>query len=200
MNGKKRPLCWLPLTAEVLCLLAFLLLDWIVPLHDPAAGIDRATILGGWLLLAVTILGAVNLVYPVYLGFQGEGRLLRKLGFWGKLALTALLAVSLGILALSLMAVTLFLCMFTGPLGLLGTGAFGAIGLAWLYFIGLGPSAYLAAFLWSGVRAGKVTVPRAVVHTLLQLIPVADVIAAVWLYITTRRGKAPRAAGDDGNT
>ena len=162
MNGKKRPFCWLPLTAEVLCLLAFLLLDWIVPLHDPAAGIDRATILGGWLLLAVTILGAVNLVYPVYLGFQGEGRLLRKLGFWGKLALTALLAVSLGILALSLMAVTLFLCMFTGPLGLLGT--------------------------------------RAVVHTLLQLIPVADVIAAVWLYITTRRGKAPRTAGDDWNT
>ena len=194
MNGKKRPFCWLPLTAEVLCLLAFLLLDWIVPLHDPVA-IDRATILGGWLLLAVTILGAVNLVYPVYLGFQGEGRLLRKLGFWGKLALTALLAVSLGILALSLMAVTLFLCMFAGPLGLLGTGAFGAIGLAWLYFIGLGPSAYLAAFLWSGVRAGEVTVPRAVVHTLLQLIPVADVIAAVWLYITTRR-----TAGDDWNT
>ena len=67
MNGKKRPFCWLPLTAEVLCLLAFLLLDWIVPLHDPVA-IDRATILGGWLLLAVTILGAeaVNKSYPSF--------------------------------------------------------------------------------------------------------------------------------------
>ena len=71
MNGKKRPFCWLPLTAEVLCLLAFLLLDWIVPLHDPVA-IDRATILGGWLLLAVTGVVLAVLLAGLLLGkFQG---------------------------------------------------------------------------------------------------------------------------------
>ena len=72
-----------------------------------------------------------------------------------------------------------------GPLGLLGVGLVGIMGLGWLWFVGLGPSACLIAYLWSGVRTGEVRAGRAVLQTLFLLIPVVDVAAAVILYRTS---------------
>ena len=86
----------------------------------------------------------------------------------------------------SILAGALLFTFLIGPLGLLGTGILGAMLLGWLYFIGLGPSAYLIAFLWGGFRAGKLPLSTAVLHTLLQLVPVVDMVAAAVLFFTTR--------------
>ena len=82
-----------------------------------------------------------------------------------------------------------------GPAGLLGVGFFGALCLGWLYLTGLGPSACLAAFVWDGVRRGERGIAPALVYTILLLIPAADAIAAVVLFLAARPGDGTRAAG-----
>ena len=186
--GKKRhPFCWLPLALEVLCFAGTPFCWLLTDPADPAAGMDRASALCGCLLLGATLLGVVNLVWGAWLGLSGQWRLARRLGFWGKLCLGFCQGAELLVLLGSILAGALLFTFLIGPLGLLGTGILGAMLLGWLYFLGLGPSVYLIAFLWGGFRAGKLPLSTAVLHTLLQLVPVVDMVAAAVLFFTTRR-------------
>ena len=197
-------LAWLPLGAEVLCFgaMAFLGLPGELVLEPPGPGALDAAVLAVdrgigpfWLLfLAVTLLGTITLIQAVCLGLAGERPLLRRLGFRGRLALSLCQGGFLVIMGLSVLAGALAFSALLGPLGLLGAGLLGALGLGWLWFAGLGPSACLIAWLWTGARAGAVPWGRAAFLTLLLLIPAADLAAAVIVYRTSP-GNGTRTEG-----
>lgn len=191
---KKHRFAWLPLGAEVLCFggMAFTGLPKELVLEPSPQAVDAAVLaverrMGPfWILFAaIAVLGALNLIQALRLGLAGERSLLRQLGLWGRLALSLCQGGFLVFLGLAVLMGAVAFSGLLGPLGLLGVGLVGIMGLGWLWFVGLGPSACLIAYLWSGVRAGEVRAGRAVLQTLLLLIPVVDVTAAVILYRTS---------------
>ena len=182
-----RTWCWLPLAAELLCLILPTLLGFVSE--------DAAVAAFTPMILAATCLGVFNIAWAVWLGMKGEVGALRLLGVWGKAVTAVLLTLGLLVTAFALLVGGILLTMLMGLLGIMGVGFFGFVAFCWFYLMGLVPSAYLAAFLWAGVRAGRVRIPKAVVQTILQFIPVVDVIAAIVLFFTTRPARGAQGAG-----
>ncbi|MCI8652431.1 MAG: hypothetical protein HFF11_01880 [Angelakisella sp.] len=190
----RRRLAWLSLGAEVLCFGGLALAGGSLGLDlkpDPET-VDMAVSLANrgtgpltGLLAAITLLGVGNLLWAVVLGLSREGPLLRRLGFWGRLSVSLCQLCFLVVLGLSLLAGAMAFTALLGPLGFWGVGFFGVLALGWLWFVGLGPSACLIAFLWNRVREGAMPPLKAALGTLLLLIPVVDIAAAVTIYIGT---------------
>lgn len=194
-SGKKHPLRWILPLGELFCFGGLTLAWWVLDPADPAAGIDFSAALYGGCMLGAAVLSVAGVLYGVYMTFAGEGRLLLRPAFWGKLALSLFQGVNLLSILLAMAAGAVAFGALLGPAGLLGVGFFGALWLGWLYLTGLGPSACLAAFVWDGVRRGERGIAPALVYTILLLIPAADAIAAVVLFLAARPGDGTRAAG-----